>query len=120
MKGFSGRPYHTGVLLLFFMLLITGSCKSFKEQENELPDSRYKGKINVSADESFKPVVDELVQVYESNYPGTIINVQYKPEAECLQDFAVDSIRIIIATRSEERRVGKECRSGWATYHEKK
>src|SRR5688572_22287717 len=99
MKSFSGRPYHTGVLLLFFMLLITGSCKSFKEQENELPDSRYKGKINVSADESFKPVVDELVQVYESNYPGTIINVQYKPEAECLQDFAVDSIRMIIATR---------------------
>src|SRR5688572_33381019 len=31
---------------------------------------------------------------------------------------AVDSVReMLLGTRSEERRVGKECRSGWARVH---
>jgi phosphate transport system substrate-binding protein len=81
-------------------VVFLAGCKSFREQENELPDTRYKGSINISVDESFKPVMDELVQVYESNYPGTQILVQYKPEAECLNDMLTDSIRMIISTRT--------------------
>ena len=69
------------------------------EKEKELTDTPYRGTIHVSADESFKPVVDELVQVYESSHPKTRIHVLYKPEAECFKDFAVDSIRMVIATR---------------------
>ncbi len=81
------------------MLLLLAGCKSFKEKEDELPDNSNKGTINVSADESFKPVIDEMVQVYESNHPGAKIIVHYKPEAECLRDMLTDSIRLIIATR---------------------
>ncbi len=77
---------------------LTG-CKSKKEKEKELRDTPYRGTITISADESFKPVIDELVKVYESNHPKTKINVLYKPEAECFKDFAVDSIRMVIATR---------------------
>ena len=93
------------VFFICSLLLLTG-CKSYREKEAELPDSRSKGTINVSADESFKPVIDEMVQVYESNRPGTKIIVHYKPEAECLKDMLVDSIRMIIATRTynEEER----------------
>ena len=88
--------------LFFFIFCLTAwamGCKSDKEKENELADTPRRGMIRVSADESFKPVVDELVQVYESNHPGTKINVYYKPEAECFKDFGVDSIRMVIATR---------------------
>src|SRR5688572_31079826 len=31
-----------------------------------------------------------------------------------------DKIRLVLTSRSEERRVGKECRSRWSPYHEKK
>jgi len=88
-------------------LLGLNACKSYKEQEKELTDTWKRGSINVSADESFKPVIDEMVQVYESRNPDTKINVQYKAEAECLKDFATDSIRLIIATRgfSESERL---------------
>jgi phosphate transport system substrate-binding protein len=61
------------------------------------------GTIHISADESFKPVIDSQIQVYESSYPDAKIIVHYKPEAECLRDLAVDSIRMIIATRSYNR-----------------
>jgi len=89
-------PFFTIVCLLLWLV----SCKSYKEKESKLPDTKNRGTLHVSADESFKPVIDEQVQVYESNHPGVRIIVHYKPEAECLKDLRVDSIRMIIATRS--------------------
>ncbi|HWR32984.1 MAG TPA: substrate-binding domain-containing protein [Chitinophagaceae bacterium] len=86
------------ILLVFFLISHVG-CKSYKEQQDEQPDTASRGTIIISADESFKPVVDELVQVYESNHPKTHLKVYYKPEAECFKDFGVDSIRMVIATR---------------------
>jgi phosphate transport system substrate-binding protein len=86
-------------ILLVFLCAVAGGCKSFREKEDELPDNARKGTINVSADESFKPVLDEQVKVYEANHPGTRILVQYKPEAECFKDLLLDSIRMVIATR---------------------
>lgn len=87
------------VILLLLVVLGAYSCKSYKEKKGELPDTPDRGKIYVSADESFKPIIDEHVQVYEANHPGTEIVVNYKPEAECLKDMIVDSVRMIIATR---------------------
>jgi len=84
--------------LTCFVFLMT-DCKSFKQQKDEQPDTMNRGTIHVSADESFKPVIDEQVKVYEATHPGTKIIVQYKPEAECLKDLGVDSIRMVIATR---------------------
>jgi phosphate transport system substrate-binding protein len=97
----SSRRIRNCSLFFFLVYLLTGlsACKSYKEKQKELTDTPYRGSINISADESFKPVVDELVQVYESSHPKTRIHVLYKPEAECFKDFAVDSIRMVIATR---------------------
>jgi phosphate transport system substrate-binding protein len=66
---------------------------------NEPPDTLDEGTIHISADESFQPVIDSQVRVFESSYPKAKIIVHYKPEAECLKDFGVDSIRMVIATR---------------------
>jgi phosphate transport system substrate-binding protein len=85
--------------ILFALLLLLNSCSSYEEEQKNWPDTWKRGTIHISADESFKPIIDALVQVYESNHTGTHIIVHYKPEAECLKDFAVDSIRVIIATR---------------------
>ncbi|MEI2757217.1 MAG: substrate-binding domain-containing protein [Chitinophagaceae bacterium] len=91
------------IVSIIYLLLILNvffiSCKSKTEKEKTLKDTPWRGSISISADESFKPVIDEMVKVYESNRPKTKINVFYKPEAECFKDFFVDSIRMIIATR---------------------
>jgi phosphate transport system substrate-binding protein len=66
----------------------------------EVPtDKRDSGIVYISVDESFKPIIDAQIQVYESSYPKAKIVAHYKPEADCLRDFGIDSIRIIIATR---------------------
>ena len=54
-------------------------------------------------DESFKPVIDSQIQVFEATYPGTKIIAHYKPEAECFKDLIRDSIRLIIVTRGLTR-----------------
>jgi phosphate transport system substrate-binding protein len=87
-----------GVIILLALMGLYG-CQSFREKESKLLDTPDRGKIHVSADESFKPIIDEQVKVYEANHPGTEIVVNYKPEAECLKDMIVDSVRMIIATR---------------------
>ncbi len=91
--------YTICALALVCLAAIISGCKSYRDQKLELADTPDRGRIYVSADESFKPIIDEHVQVYEANHPGTEIIVDYKPEAECLKDMIVDSVRVIIATR---------------------
>jgi phosphate transport system substrate-binding protein len=82
------------IFLLFFILSACGENKIDPDL-----DTRAKGKINISADESFKPVIEAQVQVYEADYPDVKLNVHYKPEADCLNDLLIDSVRMIIVTR---------------------
>jgi len=89
----------TSIVLLLIGVLFWSGCKTKAEKDREKPDTPRRGTIIISADESFKPIVDELIRVYESNKPNTHIHVHYKPEAECFKDFAVDSVRMIISTR---------------------
>jgi len=86
-------------LLGVFVILLLAGCNENGNGNDALPDSRDSGTIHISVDESFKPVMDEQVKVYESNNPGAHIIVHYKPEAECLRDMSVDSIRMIVTTR---------------------
>jgi phosphate transport system substrate-binding protein len=83
----------------FFLACWLPGCQSYEDKDKEKPDTPYRGKVHISVDESFKPVIDEQVKVYESNFPGTDIEVQYKSEAECLKDLLTDSIRMVVVTR---------------------
>lgn len=62
-------------------------------------DTPTKGQIHISVDESFKPVIDSQIQVFEALNPGAKIIAEYKPEADCLRDLIKDSTRMIIITR---------------------
>ncbi len=84
--------------LMIGLMLGVSSCRSRTviAGPTDTPDQ---GSVWISADESFRPIVEELVQVYQSQHPLTSIQVQYKPEADCFQDLFVDSIRMVIVTR---------------------
>src|SRR5512138_3119002 len=81
---------------LFFICLIIVFTGCGSNEESDSPDA---GAIYISADESFKPVIDSQIQVYEARHPGTKIIPLYKPEAACIKDLMVDSIRLVIITR---------------------
>lgn len=88
----------TRLAYLGLVVFLFNGCSS--GNVNEPSDTLEAGTIHISADESFKPVIDSQIRVFESSYPNAKIVAHYKPEAECLKDFAVDSIRMVIATRA--------------------
>jgi phosphate transport system substrate-binding protein len=93
--------FYKRALPFMLALLVLVACKSYKEQEAGLPDTPERGKIHISADESFKPIIEQFEMVYESRNPESTLEVNYKPEADCLKDLFVDSIRMVIATRRQ-------------------
>ncbi|MEO6537504.1 MAG: substrate-binding domain-containing protein [Ferruginibacter sp.] len=87
------------ILFIWLMIFICFSCKHAK-QNPVFDDSPIYGTIHISVDESFKPVIDEQIKIYEASFPGTNIIAHYKPEAECLKDLFRDSAnRMVIVTR---------------------
>jgi phosphate transport system substrate-binding protein len=67
---------------------------------DSVTDTPESGRITISVDESFQPVIEQQIRMYEASYPGTTIHVQYKSEADCLQDLLKkDSVRLVIVSR---------------------
>ena len=85
------------VILVTAIIFFVAGC-SGSHTRTDL-DTSTSGVINISVDESFKPVIDSQIQVFEALHPGAKIIATYKPEAECLKDLSIDSIRMIIVTR---------------------
>ena len=82
----------------WLILFLLAGCGS---KETTAPKDSFKnGTIHISCDESFKPVIDQQIEVYEASYPDAHIIVHYKPEAACIKDLESDSMRMVIATRS--------------------
>jgi phosphate transport system substrate-binding protein len=79
-------------LLVFFVC-----CGTDKKEDNR--ETTSKGTINISVDESFKPVIEEQLHVHHSSFPNTKINVSYKSEAACFRDLQSDSTRMIIVAK---------------------
>ena len=97
------RPARFFAMLVFYVLLC-GACGQRRNNgvEVETPES---GRINISVDESFKPVIDSELKVFEASYPDAKINVHYKSEAACFRDLAnKDSARLILVTRGLNRK----------------
>ena len=84
------------IWIIFLMGIVACGPARSVEKPTDTPE---KGSVWISADESFQPIVDELLQVYHSQHPETHIQVQYKPEADCFKDLFTDSIRMVIVTR---------------------
>jgi phosphate transport system substrate-binding protein len=79
-------------LLMFFV-----SCGSDKKKNDGETSS--KGTINISVDESFKPVIEEQLSIHHATFPNTTIHVSYKSEAACLRDLQSDSTRMVIVAK---------------------
>lgn len=88
------------VIVLFLMVFV--SCNNTGNQQG-FSDTPKSGTIYISVDESFKPVIDQQIKVYQSTFPDAHIIASYKPEVECFKDLQKDSTRMIIVARGLNR-----------------
>ena len=86
-----------GLLVGLALCLLLGGCGN--NGNNSPQETSTSGTLRISIDESFKPVIDSQIKVFESSFPNVKVIAQYKPEAQCLRDLTTDSTRMIIVTR---------------------
>jgi phosphate transport system substrate-binding protein len=72
-------------------------------------DTLGSGTIDISADESFQPVIEDQLKVFDSSYPDAKITIHYKPEAECFKDYFANKARIILVTRDLTKAEKDQC-----------
>jgi phosphate transport system substrate-binding protein len=82
--------------LLGLVALLTSCGQASNEKELDTPTS---GTIHISVDETYKPLIESEIKVFESLYPKAHILAEYKPEADCFKDLLQDSARLIFVTR---------------------
>ena len=80
-----------------FIVIIFSGCTGGNGRTDL--DTEESGTIHISVDESFKPVIDSQIQVFEALNPKAKIIAEYKPEAQCFRDLIKESTRMIIVTR---------------------
>ncbi|HVV04620.1 MAG TPA: substrate-binding domain-containing protein, partial [Puia sp.] len=86
-----------GLIAGLGLCILLGGCgNNGNNSPQETPNS---GTLRISIDESFKPVIDSQIKVFESSYPNVKVIPSYKSEAQCLRDLTTDSTRVIIVTR---------------------
>ncbi len=82
------------------VLLLPGivACESGKDP-NAPTDTLSSGTIEISADETYKPVIEEQKKVFDSSFPQAHITIHYKSETACFEDLLNKKARIILVTR---------------------
>jgi phosphate transport system substrate-binding protein len=81
----------------FCSLLVFFSCN--QNQKQALEDTPTSGRINISVDETFRPIVDTEINTFQSIYTYAKIQASYKSEGKVFEDLLNDSVNFIIATR---------------------
>ncbi|HXA01685.1 MAG TPA: substrate-binding domain-containing protein [Cytophagaceae bacterium] len=81
-------------VFFFFCTFIFHGCSN-KNQIQKVGQ----GKLMVSADESFKPLLEAEKRIFEAIYNKAEVAVAYKSESEALNDLFKDSVEVIVIGR---------------------
>lgn len=84
-------------LIGILFLLALSACNS--KPKDGLTDTYTSGVIAIAADESFQPIVQEEIDVFEGLFPLTGIVPRYTTEVNAINLLLQDSVRLAIATR---------------------
>jgi phosphate transport system substrate-binding protein len=80
--------------LVLFLVSYSG-CKN----SGDYSDTPTYGKISISVDETFKPLVDSEISTFKGIYTYAVVEVNYRTEAQAFDDLMNDTIRLIIVPR---------------------
>ncbi len=83
-------------LILILIAAILTSCGKKGSSPTDDPTS---GKIHITVDESYMPMMEAEVEVFESLYPRADIVITYADEAKAFEDLLADSSRFIVVNR---------------------
>ncbi|RZJ77464.1 MAG: phosphate ABC transporter substrate-binding protein [Flavobacterium sp.] len=84
-----------GVIAFVFLFAMCNQ-KSKNESSEE---TILKGSLNITVDETVKPIVDDQIAVFEGTYYDAKISVTPKSEAELINDLLNQKAKVVVTTR---------------------
>lgn len=85
---------------LFYLLLCILACTACHSSgKSGKEETLYSGEIWIAVDESFKPIMEEELQVYQALTPEAIIHPVYCSEVEAVSLLLKDSVRLAVTHR---------------------
>ncbi|MDP4290329.1 MAG: substrate-binding domain-containing protein [Bacteroidota bacterium] len=82
---------------MLIVALVLTSCESKKKDRHS--DTPTTGSIQISVDETFQPIIESEIPVFESIYSQAKIKSIYEPEVDAFNNLLKDSVRLIIVSR---------------------
>lgn len=82
-------------LFLVATLLLVASCGQQKKGEDK---DFYD--VNIAVDETFRPIVEEEMRVFNAKFPDAVLRARYVPETDAINMLLKDSVRMIMSTRT--------------------
>jgi phosphate transport system substrate-binding protein len=82
------------IVFVFLFAMCNQTSKNKSDKETIL-----KGSLDITVDETVKPIVDDQVAVFEGTYYSAKITVKPKSEAELINDLLNQKAKVVIATR---------------------
>ncbi len=87
------------------LFLVVGMVQCNSKKQVQVTDTLTSGTLHISIDESYKPIMDEQIKVFEGSNPDAKIIAHYKSESACLNDIFNDSLtKMVIVTRGLSRK----------------
>ncbi|MEO8534118.1 MAG: substrate-binding domain-containing protein [Flavobacterium sp.] len=83
-------------LVVFVFLFAMCNQKSKNESEKE---TILKGSMDITVDETIKPIVEDQVAVFEGTYYDAKISIKAKSEAELINDLLNQKAKVVVVTR---------------------
>ena len=83
-------------LFIFIFLFVTCNQKSKNDSNTE---TILKGSIEITVDETVKPIVEDQVAVFEGTYYDAKVSIKPKSEAELINDLLDEKTKVVITAR---------------------
>ncbi len=84
-----------GVVLLVFLFAM---CN--QKSKNDTKETILKGSIDITVDETVKPIIDDQIAVFEGTYYEAKITVKPKSEAELINDLVNQKAKVVVTARN--------------------
>ncbi len=81
------------------LTILAGFSACNQKSKNERTDTYSSGAITFASDESFSPIIDEEVTIFQRDYPDAKLTPIYTNELDAVNLLMKDSIRLVIAAR---------------------
>lgn len=79
---------------------LTASCSQKKKDPNARTDTFSSGEISFGADESFAPIIDEVLDVYHATHVQARLHPKYMSESEGLNLLLANKLPLMFTTRN--------------------